>query len=76
MLLSHSHYVLLVHEPFLKPLLSLLKSCQTEMFSKEMEKFLVDLLYQLCTLLMQNNELIDLFFFNEQGNDRLVIENE
>ncbi|XP_045481730.1 FHIP family protein GH13096 [Harmonia axyridis] len=73
MLLSQSRHVLLVHEPFLKPLLSLLKSCQTEMFSKEMEKFLVDLLYQLCTLLMQNNELIDLFFFNEQGKNKFII---
>ncbi|XP_044765322.1 FHIP family protein GH13096 [Coccinella septempunctata] len=73
MLLSHSRHVLLVHEPFLKPLLRLLKSCQSEMFSKEMEKFLVDLLYQLCTLLMQNNELVDLFFFNEQGSGRFII---
>ncbi|KAK9890137.1 hypothetical protein WA026_008944 [Henosepilachna vigintioctopunctata] len=73
MLVSQSRHVLLVHEPFLRPLLSLLKSCQGELFSKEMEKFLVDLLYQLCALLMQNIELIDLFFQQDEKFNKFII---
>ncbi|KAL3290354.1 hypothetical protein HHI36_023696 [Cryptolaemus montrouzieri] len=73
MLVSQSRHVLLVHEPFLKPLLSLLKSCQGELFSKEMEKFLVDLLYQLCALLIQNIELIDLFFHQDEKSYKFLI---
>lgn len=62
MLISQSRHVLLVHEPFLRPMIKLLCSCEGEVFSQEVEKLLVDLLNQLSALLMQNVEFIDLFF--------------
>lgn len=69
-LISRSRHVLLVDEPFIRPLLKLLNSCKDELFSKEMEKILVDLLNQLCALLMQNIDLIDLFFQKFENNSR------
>lgn len=73
MLLTQSRHLLLVHEPFLRPLLKLLQSCQDEVFSKEIEKQLVSLLYQLCVLLMQNVDLLDLFFSKEQNKSKFII---
>lgn len=70
MLVSHSRHLLLVHEPFLKPLMKLLFSCQGEVFPKDIEKRLVGLLYQLCVLLMQNVDLVDLFFTKDQQSTR------
>lgn len=68
MLISQSRHQLLVHEPFLRPLLKLLKSCQGEVFPNDVEKRLVLLLNQLCVLLMQNIDLLDLFFYtSNQG---------
>ncbi|XP_055536086.1 FHIP family protein AAEL005291 isoform X2 [Wyeomyia smithii] len=68
-LVSHSRHQLLVHEPFLRPLLKLLASSQNEIYPPDVEKRLVILLNQLCVLLMQNVHLLDLFFFsNAQQN--------
>lgn len=64
-LITQSRHVLLVREPFVKPLIKLLNSCQGQVFSKEVEKLLVDLLNQLSALLMQYPEHIDLFFYGE-----------
>ncbi|KAJ3640075.1 hypothetical protein Zmor_003393 [Zophobas morio] len=72
-LISRSRHVLLVHEPFLRPMLKLLNSCKDELFSKDIEKLLVDLLNQLCALLMQNIDLIDLFFQRSENNTRFII---
>jgi hypothetical protein len=69
-LISRSRHVLLVHEPFLRPMLKLLTSCKDDLFSKEIEKLLVDLLNQLCALLMQNTDLIDLFFQTSDNKSR------
>jgi hypothetical protein len=63
LLVSHSPHQLLVHEPFVRPLLRLLSSCTGEVFPVEVEKRLVVLLNQLCVSLMQNVELLDLFFY-------------
>lgn len=65
MLVSQSRHQLLVHEPFLGPLLKLLTACQDEIFPTggELEKLLVSLLNQLCVLLMQNIDLLDLFLY-------------
>ncbi|KAJ6646837.1 FHIP family protein [Pseudolycoriella hygida] len=70
LLVSHSRHQLLVHEPFLRPLLKILASCQDEIFQPDIEKKLVILLNQLCVVLMQNVHLLDLFFFSssQQGN--------
>ncbi|XP_053690260.1 FHIP family protein AAEL005291 isoform X2 [Sabethes cyaneus] len=68
-LVSHSRHQLLVHEPFLRPLLKLLASSQDEIYPPDVEKRLVILLNQLCVVLMQNVHLLDLFFFsNAQQN--------
>lgn len=64
LLVSHSKQQLIVHEPFLRPLLKLLGSSQDEIYPFEAEKRLVILLNQLCVLLMQNVDLLDLFFFS------------
>lgn len=64
LLVSHSRHQLLVHEPFLRPLLKLLGSSQDEIYPHDVEKRLVILLNQLCVLLMQNVDLLDLFFFS------------
>jgi hypothetical protein len=63
LLVSHSRHQLLVHEPFIRPLLRLLTSCAGEVFSVKLEERLVVLLNQLCVSLMQNIELLDLFFY-------------
>lgn len=71
-LVTHSrHQLLLVHEPFLRPLLKILASSQDEIYPPDVEKRLVILLNQLCVVLMQNVHLLDLFFFSssqQQGN--------
>lgn len=66
MLVSQSRHLLLVHEPFLRPMLKLLESCQKDVPPRAIEKILVALLYQLCILLMQNVDLVDLFIKKEQ----------
>lgn len=63
LLVSHSRHQLLGHEPFVRPLIKLLSSCAGEVFPLEVEKRLVVLLNQLCVSLMQNIELLDLFFY-------------
>ncbi|XP_062561638.1 FHIP family protein AAEL005291 isoform X1 [Armigeres subalbatus] len=63
-LVSHSRHQLLVHEPFLRPLLKILASSQNEIYPPDVEKRLVILLNQLCVVLMQNVHLLDLFFFS------------
>ncbi|KAJ8971943.1 hypothetical protein NQ317_013840 [Molorchus minor] len=73
MLISQSRHVLLVHEPFLRPMIKLLNSCEGEVFSKEVEKLLVDLLNQLSALLMQNMEFIELFFQEERNVSKFII---
>lgn len=64
LLVSHSRHQLLVHEPFLRPLLKILATSQGEIFPPDVEKRLVILLNQLCVVLMQNIHLLDLFFFS------------
>lgn len=64
LLVHHSRHQLLVNEPFLRPLLKLLASSQGEIFPPDIEKRLVILLNQLCVVLMQNVDLLDLFFFS------------
>jgi hypothetical protein len=66
LLVSHSRHQLLVHEPFLRPLLKLLANCQNEIFPHDVGKRLVILLNQLCVVLMQNVHLLDLFFCSTQ----------
>lgn len=61
-LINISSHELLVHEPFLRPLLKLLLSCQGEYFPDNVVKVLVSLLYQLCVSLVQKVDLLDLFF--------------
>ncbi|CAG9855205.1 unnamed protein product [Phyllotreta striolata] len=73
MLLCQTRHILLLHEPFLQPLIKLLFSCEGEVYSKEVEKLLVDLLNQLCALLMQNVEFIDLFFHDVKNVPNFVI---
>ncbi|KAF4528378.1 hypothetical protein B566_EDAN016912 [Ephemera danica] len=74
MLLSNApQRQLLIHEPFLRPLLSLLSSCANEYFPPDTEKRLILLLNQLCVCLMQNPALLDLFFTSENGPGRFLI---
>lgn len=72
LLVSHSRHQLLVHEPFLRPLLKLLASSQNEIFPHDVGKRLVILLNQLCVVLMQNVHLLDLFFFSTQQTNNSV----
>lgn len=73
MLIGQSRHILLVHEPFLGPMIKVLRSCQGEVFHKDVEKRLVNLLYQLSVLLMQNDDLIDLFFVKENMVRKYVV---
>lgn len=68
--MSRSRHQLLSHEPFLRPLLKLLASSAGEVFPLEVEKRLVVLLNQLCISLMQNVQLLDLFFFTSLDGDK------
>lgn len=61
---------LLTHEPFLRPMLTLLTSCLNECFPADIEKRLILLLNQLCVCLMQNPALLDLFFSPQSGPAR------
>ncbi|XP_055301790.1 FHIP family protein GJ17503 isoform X5 [Sitodiplosis mosellana] len=62
-LVTHSrHQLLLVHESFLRPLLKILTSSLGVKYPTDVEKRLVILLNQLCVVLMQNVNLLDLFF--------------
>lgn len=70
MLITQSRHLLLVQEPFLRPMLKLLESCKDDVFSNDVRKRLVSLLYQLCVLLMQNVDLLDLFFSKNQSNTK------
>lgn len=72
LLVSHSRHQLLVHEPFLRPLLKLLASSQNEIFPEDVGKRLVILLNQLCVVLMQNVHLLDLFFCSTQQHGQQV----
>lgn len=68
------HQLLLVHEPFLRPLLKILISSLGVEYPTDVEKRLVLLLNQLCVVLMQNVNLLDLFFCStsqqqQQGSD-------
>lgn len=73
-LVTHSrHQLLLVHESFLRPLLKILTSSLGVEYPTDVEKRLVILLNQLCVVLMQNVNLLDLFFCStsqhQQGSD-------
>ncbi|XP_031633698.1 UPF0518 protein GJ17503 isoform X2 [Contarinia nasturtii] len=73
-LVTHSrHQLLLVHESFLRPLLKVLTSSLGVKYPTDVEKRLVILLNQLCVVLMQNVNLLDLFFCStsqhQQGSD-------
>lgn len=54
-------------------MIKLLQTCQGEVFHKDVEKRLISLLYQLCVLLMQNIDLIDLFFIKETTMSKYVV---
>ncbi|RZF38645.1 hypothetical protein LSTR_LSTR003451 [Laodelphax striatellus] len=62
-LVDHSGAQLLIHEPFHRPLLKLLNTCSSQLFTVEVQKCLVVLLNQLCVSIYCQNELLDLFFF-------------
>lgn len=72
LLVSQSRHLLLVHEPFLRPMLKLFTSCKGDVFEIDKEKRLVALLYQICVLLMQNIDLVDLFIVKENEKQRYV----
>lgn len=76
LLVSHSRHQLLVHEPFLRPLLKLLASCQNEIFPDDVSKRLVILLNQLCVVLMQNVHLLDLFFCSTKQHGQMTGSNQ
>ncbi|GAB0095647.1 UPF0518 protein GG24907 [Sergentomyia squamirostris] len=69
LLVNHSRHQLLVHEPFLRPLLKILASSQGEIFPPDVAKRLVILLHQLCVVLVQNLHLLDLFFLSGQSQN-------
>uniref|UniRef100_A0A6B2EI34 FHF complex subunit HOOK-interacting protein C-terminal domain-containing protein n=1 Tax=Phlebotomus kandelakii TaxID=1109342 RepID=A0A6B2EI34_9DIPT len=69
LLVNHSRHQLLVHEPFLRPLLKILASSNGEIFPPDVAKRFVILLHQLCVVLMQNVHLLDLFFVSGQTQD-------
>lgn len=66
LLVTQSRHLLLVHEPFLCPMLKLFLSCKGEVFELDKQKRLMTLLYQLCVLLMQNIDLVELFIVKEK----------
>lgn len=68
-LVNHSRHQLLVHEPFLRPLLKILASSHGEIFPMDVAKRFVVLLHQLCVVLMQNVHLLDLFFVSGQTSE-------
>ncbi|KAG8224162.1 hypothetical protein J437_LFUL005546 [Ladona fulva] len=61
MLISNSGHELIGREPVARPLLKLLDTC-TDCYPPELERLLVILLNQLCVSLLQNMELLGLFF--------------
>lgn len=61
MLISNSGHELIGREPVARPLLKLLDTC-TDYYPVELERRLVILLNQLCVSLLQNMELLGLFF--------------
>lgn len=69
-LIGQTRHLLLEHNSFVKPMLKLLNSCYGEVFSKEVEKMLVDLLNQISTLLVQHPEFIKLFFVKDKSVNR------
>ncbi|XP_055696026.1 FHIP family protein GK23746 isoform X2 [Lutzomyia longipalpis] len=77
LLVNHSRHQLLVHEPFLRPLLKILASSHGEIFPPDVAKRFVILLHQLCVVLMQNVHLLDLFFVSghtqEHGQTNFII---
>ncbi|XP_025833701.1 UPF0518 protein AGAP011705-like [Agrilus planipennis] len=73
MLVCHVRQLLLAHETFLRPMLRLLNSCQSNVFPKDVEKCLVSLLSQICVLLTQNSDMLELFFTTEQGRPKFII---
>lgn len=75
LLVNQSRHLLLVHEPFLRPMLKLFSSCKGEVFELDKEKRLMTLLYQLCVLLMQNIDLVDLFIIKENEKQRYFLFN-
>ncbi|XP_030756075.1 UPF0518 protein AGAP011705 [Sitophilus oryzae] len=72
-LISQSRHLLLEQNSFVKPMLKLLNSCYGEVFTKEVEKILVDLLNQISTLLVQHPEYIKLFFVRDKNVNRFTI---
>ncbi|XP_059612393.1 FHIP family protein GK23746 isoform X2 [Phlebotomus argentipes] len=68
-LMKRSRHQLLVHEPFLRPLLKILASSHGEIFPPDVAKRFVILLHQLCVILMQNAHLLDLFFVSGQTHE-------
>ncbi|KAL1493126.1 hypothetical protein ABEB36_011247 [Hypothenemus hampei] len=72
-LIGQTRHFLLQHNSFVKPLMKLLNSCHGEVFSKEINNHLVDLLNQISTLLMQYPEFIKLFFVRDKDVNRFII---
>uniref|UniRef100_A0A1L8DAT4 FHF complex subunit HOOK-interacting protein C-terminal domain-containing protein n=1 Tax=Nyssomyia neivai TaxID=330878 RepID=A0A1L8DAT4_9DIPT len=77
LLVNHSRHQLLVHEPFLRPLLKILASSHGEIFPPDVAKRFVILLHQLCVVLTQNIHLLDLFFVSgvtqQHGQTNFII---
>ena len=61
LLISHDSS-LLTHEPVTRPLLRLLDGCAGDTILPEVQKKLVTLLNFICVALVQNTELLGLFF--------------
>jgi hypothetical protein len=61
LLISHDSS-LLAHEPVTRPLLNLLDKCAGDIMLPEVQKKLVVLLNYVCVSLVQNNDLLGLFF--------------
>lgn len=72
LLVSHDSS-LLAHEPVTRPLLHLLDACVDDIMPLEVQKKLVTLLNHVCVALVQNNELLGLFFRpTVSGKNRFV----
>jgi hypothetical protein len=73
LLFSHSHLKLWGHRVLLKPLLDLISSCKNP-GNIEVEKRLVVLLNQLCVSLMQDMQLLNMFFrcVQDWGNSMII----
>ncbi|XP_058788639.1 FHIP family protein AGAP011705 isoform X2 [Phymastichus coffea] len=71
LLVSHDSS-LLAHEPVTRPLLNLLDACVDDIMPLEVQRKLVTLLNHVCVALVQNTELLGLFFRPASGKNRFI----